>query len=459
MFANLQSQNLRGSGSKLALEVAYRVVKEQDLNDADLTEETLTLYLRFFQGLDHDRLKTALQILNGSNAKELVSKSLGLQFLLRECWLALNDKDSLIQDCKSRIKEGDRNWAIISQLAESSVLGAVGAVPEHNFKAILESAQHDKWLDRGSFLGVLEVFRLAKQYGLQVPGDLKYSDLVLQYWTTFNNKFTCFEDLRPYLEDVKHDVQGSLICSEDPPPLSSEAAIIRRVNEEKATIFFQTSFADQDLSTCRRLMDEYCSSLQHVKLPDTEMQLGNDLALQAAYAALSSTPPNNIKVALAIAAYTCGESSQAYKSRILLIRLLLNQGCLKLALEQFRELGLKAVQLDTASHYCMDRNTSFGGNFADEISAEWNNSLKPFYDLSANEVPEVLARAFKNGKFSQVSDLCDFENCLQASSAKIIFELDMLRAGLVNNAEEAGGREAVIASLNAIKSIINGMLW
>ena len=158
--------------------------------------------------------------------------------------------------------------------------------------------------------------------------------------------------------------------------------------------------------------------------------------------------------AAAIASYACEKSVRAYKLRLLLIRLLLRLGCLKLAVYHFDALEIKAVQLDTMSHYLLDRNASFGGSHAADVGNHWEGSIKDFYELSAFEVPEALGRAFLNGKFSQVSDLCDFYDCVEGSYARLILLVDMLCSKFVTQDLVDSERDHAVKLLQYIFDMI-----
>ena len=58
--AVLHAQHVKPPSSKLTLDVALRLIKEQKLNEHSFTPETLSLYLHFFSLLDHTQLREAL---------------------------------------------------------------------------------------------------------------------------------------------------------------------------------------------------------------------------------------------------------------------------------------------------------------------------------------------------------------------------------------------------------------
>ena len=444
--AILHSQRLQPPGSKLALEVAYRLFQEQALDDTSFSEETLSLYLSFFLLQGTERLQGAMQVLEQPHCKSLANNSLTIQFQLRECWKVLGDNESLLRDCRSRIAQGDRNWAVLSEYIHTMGQVASGSMNHEDVDLIVKAAEQDNWKDRGSFLGVLELFRVSHDCGLEEPCDLIYVVLVRKYLETFIVKPSCFEDIRPYLASIPETDRGSLLAwAHDVPDLSTETNIVRKVNATKLSCYFQTN-SDPNKATYLSLLQDYSRTLQHFHVPDTEMHPGDDLALLAVMEA-SATGPEALSNAAMIAIHGCQKSKRAYRLRLLLIRLLIRLGCFKLAIQYFEAFGLKAVQLDTVSHYMMDRNSSFGGSHAADITNVWDAHIRDFYVHSAYEVPEALGRAFSNGKFSQVSDLCEFNDCLEHSCAKIILQLDMIRSKFVNqdlvDSEYTSARETV----------------
>ncbi|WFD26357.1 mitochondrial distribution and morphology [Malassezia nana] len=454
--AILHSQRLQPPGSKLALEVAYRLFKEQELDDTSFSEDVLSLYLSFFLIQGKDRLQEALQVLEQPHCKSLANNSLTIQFQLRECWKVLGDNKSLLNDCRSRIAQGDRNWAVISECINTMGLLASKSMDQDDVDLIIKAAEQDRWEDRGSFLGVLELFRVSHDRHLEKPSGLNYAELVRKYLETFLSKPSCFDDVRPFLAHFPDADRESLMAwVHDVPDLSTESNIVRKVNAAKITRFFQTDL-DSAKATCLSLLHDYSQSFEHVHVPDTEMHPGDDLALLAAMEAC--TGPEALNTAAVIALHGCDKSNRAYRLRLFLIRLLLRLGCLKLALEHFEALGLKAVQFDTVSHYMMDRNSSFGGSHAADIANQWESHMQHFYSHSAYEVPEALGRAFSNGKFSQVSDLCEFNDCLAHSCAKVILELDMVRSKFVNQDLVDSEYASAQGIVQKIIDLVNGML-
>lgn len=440
--AVLHAQHVKPPSSKLTLDIALRLVKEQKLNEYSFTPETLSLYLHFFSLLGNNQLREALDLLNKPPIQDMVNKNLGIQFQVRECWKALDNQASLLKDCRTRIQDGDRNWAVISQFVSSSV--SRGALAEEDVKVMLDAAEQDEWKDRGSFLGVLELCRMTLDAKLPLPNGIDYTKLVTNYVMRFSSKLTCFDDIRPHL--------GALSTFPDMPhvPLTSETLISQRINAEKMALFFDHGASAEDL------LQAYTESLEHVREPSTEMQPGDDLALLAVYATLAkSSSIENLTQAAAIASYACEKSKRAYKLRLLLIRLLLRLGCPKLAVYHFDALELKAVQLDTMSHYLLDRNASFGGSHAADVGNHWEGGIKDFYELSAFEVPEALGRAFLNGKFSQVSDLRDFYDCIEGSYARLILLVDMLCSKFVTQDLVDAERDYAVEQIQYIFDMIH----
>ena len=428
--AILYSQRVKPPGSKLTLDIALRLLNEQQLTAQSFTAETFSLYLNFFILLGESRLAQALEMLKLAPIQELVNKDLGIQFQVRKCWKILDDKQSILSDCRTRIMKGDRNWAVISLFTATMAELAHGSMDASDVQVILDAAKQDGWKDRGSFLGVLELCRLSAELDLATPAGLDYPQLVLDYARQYASKLTCFDDLRPYFGSLNASHRDMLLeCFSTREILTSEPLVYQRINAGKVSLLFDTigcSFSVEEL------LKAHGESLQHVRLPSTEMQPGDDLALMAAYKALLSSPgTKGLVQAASIASSACQKSEHAYKLRIFLIRVLLRLGCPSMAMNHLHALKLKAVQLDTVTHVALDRNASFGGSHAADVTNEWESNIKGFYDLSSFEVPEAVGRAFLNGKFSQVSDLCEFHDCIEGSYARIILLLDIIQGKLV----------------------------
>lgn len=434
--------------------MAHRLLKEQDLKPSEFTEETLHLYLSFFLLQGQDRKKEALKVVTEPHPRELIEKSLGLQLLLREYWGSLDDKESILKDCRTRLMNGDRNWAVISLFVKTVADMTNGSMNTNDVEFMVQVAEKDKWMDRGSFLGVLELFRLAPSSEHHCICKKSVNELVLSYIEQFGEKASCFEDLQPYLKlldaATKEAIdQAQRSCSS----LDNEGSVVKCINLEKMCLALQTSQGKSETKVCR-LLEEYTLALKNVPLPATEMQVGDDLALMATIITASSKEGEAVERAALIASFGTQQSEHGYKLRFLLIRLLLRLGCLKMAVNHYNSLGLKSVQLDTVSHYLLDRNASFGGSHSAEIANEWDSNTQHFYEISIQEIPEALGRAFVNGKFSQISDLCEFQDCLDKSCFKLLLEIDMIRAKLINQDLIGSERTMAMDTIQKVMQVV-----
>ena len=90
------------------------------------------------------------------------------------------------------------------------------------------------------------------------------------------------------------------------------------------------------------------------------------------------------------------------------------------------------------------------------MTNEWESNIKGFYDISSFEVPEAVGRAFLNGKFSQVSDLCEFHDCIEGSYARIILLLDIIQGKLVTENLAENERAFAVELVHDFKRKIEG---
>ncbi|WFD07963.1 mitochondrial distribution and morphology [Malassezia vespertilionis] len=439
--ATLQSQQLAPPSSILALQVAHRLLTEFAPADTSFTEETLELYLRFHILLGKDQLAVALAMMDKPYTKQLAEKSLGIQFLLRRAWEMHGDLDRILDDCGTRIEKGDRNWAVISlyirTLMNQSEKEGQSRLTADEVAPLVHAVDKDTWTDRGSFLGILETFRLANDKHISVEAldslGYSYTELVQKYLARFGDKASCFDELRPYLATLTPEQYITLLESLQATTPASNDTIFRCVNDEKIK-FLQSNRSEDVPATCKRLFSEYHQAMAALRLPDTEMQLADDFALLAVYTVLISAPTMDTETlvnAYCITSYSLLRSPRAYKLRIVGIRLLLQLGCAALAMEQMQDLRLKAIQLETASHVALDRNTAFGGEFAGLVKEHWDTVMRPFYKTSAQEIPNVVGEAFVNGKFAQVGELFEFGERIRKSLFCAMQEVDLVRASII----------------------------
>lgn len=434
-----QSQQLKPPGSVLALNVAQRLVKDYPVDDNKLTEETLSLYLRFYLLLGKNHLASALPLLETPAAKRLVENSLGIQFLLREAWEVTGNFDRVLHDCRQRISNGDRNWAVISLYIRTLILESKktnsSKLSYEEVATLIDAAEKDHWTNRGSFLGVLETFRLARNAKISTEcmteRGLVYINLLIKYYSQFSTRASCFEDVQPYLVSLNVSEQEAFdeAINQSPQSLTTEDGVVRCVNFEKVQYLLKPDL--ETFNESSRLLKKYITSLEHMRFPDTEMQLGDDLILLTACKNLVSSDIKELISAATITKFGVIQSKRAYHLRLLYVRLLLQLGAIKPAFEQFCALGLKAVQWDTAAHYGLDRNTAFGGSLTSLYQREYTSHLKKFYSQSQIEVPDVIGQAFMNNKFSQISSLCEFDHRVNTSCSRALIELDLIRGKLI----------------------------
>lgn len=440
--ALLHAKQLKPPGSKLALQIALRVINEQNIDTEHFSDEVLWLYLSFYKEFGAAKLSEALGVIRVPAVQKLVESSLLLQFLRRECWEILGDWEAIAADCTARIRSGDRNWAVITASVAAATRRDTKALDEA-VEVLVAAAEQDKWSNRGSFMGVLELYNAAQNAGLPTESithrtSHTFVELLCSFYRRFCTKASCFEDVFPYFKTLG-DADASVVervAQENITTCANADGIQRRVNAEKILIVRADVSFELAMHKSAELLRAYVESLAHARLPDTEMQLGDDLPLLAIYYLLlggRADDPGVINMAAGIAAFGCAMSKHAYKLRIVLVRFLLRLGCPQLAYEHFQKLCIKAVIGDTLSHYFLDRNAAFGGSGTHQVEDLWYFTVDPFFRASKVELPEVIGHAFTNGKFSQVTDLTAFDTKVQSSFTLAQVELDMLRAKIASD--------------------------
>lgn len=466
--ALLHAKQLKPPGSKLALQIALRVINEQNIEPEYFSDEMLWLYLSFYKELGTAKLSDALSVTRVPAVQKLVESSLLLQFLQRECWEILGNWAAIAADCTARIRSGDRNWAVITALVTAATRRDTKAL-DGAIEVLVAAAEHDKWSNRGSFMGVLELYSAAQNAGLPTDGITRrtsqtFVELLCSFYRRFCTKASCFEDVFPYFKALG-DADASVVervAQENITTCTTADGIQRRVNAEKILIVRADVSFELATHKSAELLRAYVESLAHARLPDTEMQLGDDLPLLAIYYLLlggRAADPGVIKLAAGIAAFGCAMSKHAYKLRIVLVRFLLRLGCPQLAYAHFQKLCIKAVMGDTLSHYFLDRNAAFGGSSTHQVEDLWYFCVDPFFRASKVELPEVIGHAFANGKFSQVTDLTAFDTKVQSSFTLAQVQLDMLRAKIASNDLIAAEIPGILEMLTRInKTIENGTI-
>ena len=464
--AILLSKQLEPPGSRLALQVAERLMNDQEIDDTSFNEETLWLYLFFHMQLGKGKVQPAIEIFDKTHPKHLLNNSLALQFLYREgCELSGNFA-RILDDCKARINAGDRNWAVYTSFIHAAFVlqseQANKTLEPDVYEAIVRAAEQDKWSDRGSFLGVLELLRRAAISSIATEPLLQHlgkdnAALVCDFYGRFCSKPSCFEDLLPYAKGLDRNGRDALLAraASQKTNLETIDAIQKYINAEKLEALLRPPKSpEQATEKSQQHMLAYVESLKHVRLPDTEMQPGDDLALLAAYSLLEQKGTDADVDAAVIAAYGCSQSRRGYRLRLLLMRLLQRLGCLKAATEHFGSLGVRAIQYDTLSHYILSRTSAFGGTQTLAFEEDLHIQMEDFFQSSKYEIPECTCTAFSNGKFSQVTELNEFDSQVQRSTSRAIAQIDFVRSELIREDLTAEKFSALKDNVSCLLSLL-----
>lgn len=441
--AILLSKQLEPPGSRLALQVAERLMNDQEIDDTSFNEETLWLYLFFHMQLGKNKVQPAIEIFDKAHPKHLLANSLALQFLYREGCELSGDFARILDDCKARINAGDRNWAVYTSFIHAAFAlqgdQANKTLEPDVYEVIVRAAEQDKWSDRGSFLGVLEVLRQAAVLGIAPEPLLKHlgkdnKALVCDFYDRFCSKPSCFEDVLPYAKGLDRNDQDTLLARAVSQKTNLETidAVQKFINAEKLEAMLRPPESpERATEKSQQCMLAYVESLKHVRLPDTEMQPGDDLVLLAAYSLLDQKG-NDADVDVAVmAAYGSSQSRRGYRLRLLLLRLLQRLGCLEAATVHFGSLGVRAIQYDTLSHYVLSRTSAFGETRTIAFEEDLHVQMEDFFQSSKYEIPECTGTAFTNGKFSQVTELNEFDSQVQRSTSRAIAQIDFVRSEII----------------------------
>lgn len=245
-----------------------RLMNEQNIEPEYFSDETLWLYLTFHKEVGAAKLKEALGVIQLPAVQKLVESSLALQFLLRECWEILGDWGAIADDCRVRIHNGDRNWAVLSAFVSATTKGACAIQDAVN--VLVPTAEQDQWSNRGSYLAVIDLYRAARELdnsAERITSKISKSfvEVISDYYARFCAKASCFEDLFPYFEKLSGDELKQLeqVAQEHCTNLMDGDGIQRRINAEKISLVNADVTLDLAMSKSNWLLKAYAESLAH----------------------------------------------------------------------------------------------------------------------------------------------------------------------------------------------------
>ncbi|KAJ7632694.1 actin cytoskeleton organization protein [Roridomyces roridus] len=419
----------------LLYKLAHRLVTSSP-TPSYVNSDRFHLHLSILRELElFDEART---LLDSEVGKNICAASLACNELRRDIWRVQGLFEEEGVKAKARISEqNDRNWLEFLSLLDAT-LPVKGDEKLDESKCREQLAETQEFLtklaetdgvkDRSALLALLELEKRARSHGLSSDAS-RMVDLMKQYFDKIGDKACCYEDLKPYLVLETDDAASWTSFLQSLTPSFANTNDLRRlINCHK---LLRQNLTPDDLN----ISAEACHWAPD--LPPTELQPADDLALLAANAFVSlwklSNDAKYLYNAVALLEFALTKSKQSFHSRLLLIRIYRLLGASSMAVEHYRAMQIKQVQLDTLSHFILSQASLFSlASTGDLTYITECLEASQIYISNTQDTGEYIARAFMNEKYSQIPEFIIFEDRLENSLQRDIVKIEHLRMRLTH---------------------------
>ncbi|KAJ7063373.1 actin cytoskeleton organization protein [Mycena amicta] len=394
-------------------------------------------------------LDEARTLLESDVGRGICAASLACNEVRRDIWRMNGLYQEEGAKAESRITEqNDRNWLEFLSVIDAALLptdssqelddaeksdrsGRVAKTQE----LFTKLAEDDGSKDRSAALGLLELEKRARLYGLSID-PRRLVDV-------FGDKACCFEDLKPYVELEGDDsIQWtSFLQSLTTLPIDNSNTLRRLINSHKLLRYTLTSdelTVSAESARATLYTTQYLHGLKFGSgLPPTELQPADDLVILAANTFVNiwqlTDDEKYLYNAAALLEFALTKSKQAFQMRLLLVRIYRLLGAPSAALEHYRIMQIKQVQHDTLSHFLLSRSSTFSLAASGDLTyhTECIESSQ-IYIANLQDTGEYVARAFTGEKYSQIPEFIVFEDRLEYSLQRDLVKMEDLRIRLTH---------------------------
>ncbi|KAL9715211.1 mitochondrial distribution and morphology [Leucoagaricus gongylophorus] len=391
----------------------------------------------------------AHKLLDSLVGRNICATSLSCTELRREVWRRkglVKEEGELAKNLV--LEKSDRNWLEFLSILDAAFWGLTNEPSEDVLKMIREDvaetreffmkiAEKDRFKDRSGLLAQLELEKRSRAHG--ITDDMtRLGALLEEYYEKFGDKPSCFEDLLPYIGLEGDDpIQWTRLLDATSTTFENEEELRRVINIFK---FKRYSLSPSEVTheTETKLAafytEKYLDALQKVgtELASTELQPADDLAFLATNSLVSlwklTADDGYLCTAATLLEYVLTRSKQSFLARLLLVRIYRLLGAPAQALEHYRILHPKQVQLDTLSHYILSRTSNFShASIGDLTFANECVESTQIYVANSQETGDFIIHAFTAEKYSQIPEFILFEEKLENSLQRDLIKIEHLK--------------------------------
>ncbi|KAG8985282.1 hypothetical protein FRB90_004840, partial [Tulasnella sp. 427] len=334
-------------------------------------------------------------------------------------------------------------------------------------------AKEDGLKERGAHLASLQLEKRirTREEGQGNATSETLLSLAKQYFDNFSDKTCCFEDLKPYVATLQEGELTSWLAflkeKAEARDLSSAAGLARFINIAKLQRFSSSSpraEADEQADATRherwnaRQLEKYCI-FSGKDLPETELQLADDLAILALNALVSAwtvtRKESYLHQALVVLEYASSRSKQNYQFRVLAVRIYRLLAANGQALSHYRAMDIKQVQTDTLCHLILSRGSTFSLALVGDVGMTQECiAASEIYNQNSSETADMIIRAFQFEKYSQITEFVEFEDRLDNSLQRDLTRLEYVRMKFATEKLEP---EALLLELQELEFVLDKM--
>ncbi|KAJ7109453.1 actin cytoskeleton organization protein [Mycena epipterygia] len=437
----------------LLYKLAHRLVTSSP-TPSYINADRFHLHLSILRELElFDEARTLLE---SDIGKSICSASLSCNEIRRDIWrLQGLLKDEGVKAEVRITEQNDRNWleflSVLDATFSSIIASKDGQEPDESAKSECSShltktqelltrlAVQDGNKDRSALLALLELEKRARLHGISSDTN-RMVDLMKQYFEEIGDKACCFEDLKPYLALEADDSDRWMSFLQSLTPTNDLRRLINchKLMRQSLSVDELNISAESDRATL--YTRQYLEGLKlGTTLPTTELQPADDLAILAGNVFVSlwsmSSDEKYLYNAVALLEFALSKSKQSFQTRLMLIRIYRLLGAPSMALEHYRIMQIKQVQLDTLSHFILSRSSAFSLAASGDLTfaTECLESAQ-IYISNTQDTGDYIVRAFTGEKYSQIPEFIIFEDRLDNSLQRDIVKIEHLRMRLTHEA-------------------------
>lgn len=434
----LATQTPQAQGAQLALTLAERLIERHVASDQGRFDgksaEDLRLYVAILA--KQGKRKEALQLLTTSPGNTIVATSLALSQLYLDLLAESKEWQRLADYTRGKMAdEGDRNWVTIEKWIEGVVGCEESARVDDALAFISQLAEKDIADGKRDFAlaQIALVHAVQRKASSSSPPMVP---LITRYFTTFQRKPSCYEDLAEYIDSLGPNDKTELAESEAIKSLDaaggelarsfdSEHSVVACVNATKVRARLTRPSDGDGAETARRLLSTFYASLPtSAKQPKTVPRPGADLVLLAAQLVLTASAPDvpTLVALLAVLNHASIATPASYSLRLLALRIYLMLGNFALARKTWEEVKIRGIQNESLGWLWVSatnpRASSPLLSDSPAVSSpltQWTKDALELYREGDVETLRSTNVAFERGNYSSIEQFCEVRERLRGS--------------------------------------------